>query len=310
MGYSIGPKQGSERRWHTSAFASVGKPRQVTTASEQVDAPDCGGRKRGVLGFGERVSGSGHGHTTISLQLDGRPDSFVEPHGWLQPSFPSPQVVKILFFGCDDYARPSLRALKEGGFSPELVVTKPDAPRGRGRKIYPAEIRLEAEDLGLPFEQPEDPHAPEFLEKLRSLSADVGVVVSYGVIMKPELLGVPTKGHINAHASLLPLYRGAAPIQHSLRDGHEKTGITIIRINEELDAGDILIARETEIGARENAGELRQRLSEMSGKVLVEALQLLKDGKDTYTQQDHDKASRAPQDRETRWRHQLGSARR
>jgi methionyl-tRNA formyltransferase len=202
--------------------------------------------------------------------------------------------LKIVFFGCDDYARPSLRALKEAGLAPELVVTKPDAPRGRGRKIYPAEVRLEAEELGLPYEQPLDPHDEEFLERLRGIGFDVGVVVSYGVIMKPSLIDLPPKGHINAHASLLPLYRGAAPIQHAILDGHTKTGITIMRIGEELDAGDVLLRRETEIGRKETAGELRKRLSELSGEVLVEALRLIEAGKDTYTPQDDSAASRAP----------------
>lgn len=202
--------------------------------------------------------------------------------------------MKVVFFGCGDYARPSLRALVEGGFTPELVVTKPDAPRGRGRKIYPAEIRLEAEELGLPFEQPADLHDPEFLERLRGIAPDVGVVVSYGVILKPELIELPEHGMINAHASLLPAYRGAAPIEHAIRAGCSETGVTIMRIVEELDAGDVLLVEKTEIGADETAGALRERLAELSGTALVKALELLKSGEAEFTPQDHAQATRAP----------------
>lgn len=202
--------------------------------------------------------------------------------------------MKIVFFGSSDYANPSLKALVEGGFAPELVVTKPDAPRGRGRKIYPAEVRLAAEELELPYEQPEDVHSEEFLAKLRDLQPDLGVVVSYGIKMQPALLEIPAKGHINAHASILPKYRGAAPIQHALKEGEEKTGITIFRLVEEMDAGDVLLTEETAIGERENAGELRTRLAELSGKTLVKALETIKAGKDTYDPQDHGKASHAP----------------
>ncbi len=202
--------------------------------------------------------------------------------------------MKIVFLGCGDYAIPSLKALKEAGLSPELVVTKPDAPRGRGRKIYPAEVRLAAEELELPFEQPEDVHAPEFVEKLKAIQPDVGIVVSYGFMLQPDLLNLPAKGMLNAHASLLPLYRGAAPIEPAIRDGHSETGVTIIKLNDELDAGDILLSKSTEIGDRETSGELRVRLAELSGEALVEAIGLIKDGKDSYTAQDHSKATRAP----------------
>ncbi|MHC5064891.1 MAG: methionyl-tRNA formyltransferase, partial [Planctomycetota bacterium] len=192
------------------------------------------------------------------------------------------------------YARPSLRALKEAGYAPELVITKPDAPRGRGRKIYPAEIRLEAEALELPFAQPEDVHSPEFLDRLRAMQPDIAVVVSYGVIMKPELIDLPAKGCINAHASILPAYRGAAPIEHALRDGCAETGITIMRIVEKLDAGDIMLVERTPIGDRETAGALRERMAELSGKVLVDALKIIEKGEDKYTPQDDSKATQAP----------------
>lgn len=202
--------------------------------------------------------------------------------------------MRIVFFGSSDFAIPSLKALKDGGFAPDLVVTKPDAPRGRGRKIYDAEVKLAANELDLPCAQPVDPHSPEFVAELERLQPDVGVVISYGVILKPELIGLPAQGMINAHASLLPLYRGAAPIQRCLRDGHSETGVTIMKITEELDAGDVMLVEKTEIGATENAGALRARLADLSGKALVAALQQIEAGEAKFTPQDHSKASYAP----------------
>jgi methionyl-tRNA formyltransferase len=202
--------------------------------------------------------------------------------------------LRIVFFGSSDFAIPSLKALTEGGFRPALVVTKPDAPRGRGRKIYDSEVKLAAQELGLPFAQPADPHDPAFLQQLQDLKPDLGVVVSYGVILQPGLLGLPKLGMVNAHASLLPLFRGAAPIQRAIRDGHAETGVTIMRIVEQLDAGDILLARRTPIDPKENSGALRERLAELSGPALVEALQQIQAGTAKYTPQDHAKATYAP----------------
>ncbi len=202
--------------------------------------------------------------------------------------------MRILFFGSSDFAIPSLAALKAGGHAPALVVTKPDAPRGRGRKIYDAELKLAAQELGLPFAQPVDPHAPEFLDELRKLEPDLGIVVSYGVILTPELLALPKHGMINAHASLLPKYRGAAPIQRCMRDGCQETGVTIMRIVQQLDAGDILLTRKTPIDPKENSGTLRTRLAELSGPALLEAIELIDAGKVKYTPQDHKQATYAP----------------
>lgn len=226
------------------------------------------------------------------------------PGGYL-PSVPaacsqaasSPLTVvplRIVFFGSSDFAIPSLKALKEGGFSPDLVVTKPDAPRGRGRKIYEADVKLAAIDLELTCSQPADPHDPEFLEQLKALQPDIGVVVSYGVILSPEMLALPKFGMINAHASLLPLYRGAAPVQRVIRDGHTETGITVMKIADKLDAGDIILTEKTPIEPAENSGQLRVRLAELSGKALINALTKIKNGSATYTPQDHSKATYAP----------------
>ncbi len=206
----------------------------------------------------------------------------------------SEHSLKIVFFGTSDFALPSLQALVDAGIPPTLVVTKPDSPRGRGRKIYPQEVRLKAEDLSLPCEQPKDVHDPDFMTKLRDHGFDVGVVISYGVIMQADLFGMPAKGCINAHASILPLYRGAAPIQPAIRDGRAETGVTIIKINEDLDAGDIILVEKHPIDGAATAGTLRKDLAGLSGKALVTALSQMAEGKETYTPQDHSLASQAP----------------
>ncbi len=202
--------------------------------------------------------------------------------------------MKVVFFGCGDYSKPALTALVDAGFTPELVVTKPDAPRGRGRKIYPQEVRLHAEELGLTFAQPEDVHAPEFLDRLREVAPTVGIVINYGVILTPELIDLPEKGCINAHASLLPSYRGAAPIEHAIKDGCTETGVTVMRIVEEVDAGDVLLVQKIPIESRDTAGVMHTKLAELSGTALVAAIQQIADGSDTYTPQDVSAATRAP----------------
>lgn len=214
--------------------------------------------------------------------------------GLARPPVRTKPALKIVFFGSSDFALPTLRALKAAGLAPALVVTKPDAPRGRGRKIYPAEVGEEAKELKLDLEQPDDPNSEVFRDLLTKMKPDVGVVVSFGCKFGPELLAVPQHGCVNAHASLLPLYRGAAPIQHAIRDGQAKTGISIMRMNEELDAGDVMLQEETPIEPRETAGQLRERLAELAGKTMVQALKLIAAGKAKFKPQDAAKATRAP----------------
>ena len=202
--------------------------------------------------------------------------------------------MKIVFFGTGDFALPSLQALVDADLAPALVVTKPDSPRGRGRKIYPQEVMLKAKELELPFEQPVDVHDEEFMAKLKGMDFDLGLVVSYGVVMQAELFDMPKKGSVNAHASILPLYRGAAPIQPTIRDGHETTGITIFKICAELDAGDVILVDEHKIDPKVTAGVLQKELAELAGSSVVKAVQLFIAGEETYTPQDHSKATRAP----------------
>jgi len=201
--------------------------------------------------------------------------------------------VKIVFLGTDDFPVPTLKALVEANLSPDLVVTKPDAPRGRGRKIYPQKIRLVAEELELPCEQPADVMDPAFMQRLGELGPDLIIVVSYGRILSREFLALPSKYCINAHASLLPRFRGAAPIQHALWAGDEETGVTIMRIEPELDAGPILLAKPTPIDPHENSGELFQRLAVLAGEAVVEGVRTIAAGNEQFTPQDDSKATKA-----------------
>jgi methionyl-tRNA formyltransferase len=202
--------------------------------------------------------------------------------------------VKTAFLGTDDFPLPALRALCEAGLAPELVVTKPDGPRGRGRKIYPQKVRLVSEELGLTCEQPPDCLAPEYLERLRELEPDLILVVSFGRILTQEFLDLPSKYCLNVHGSLLPRYRGAAPVHHAILAGDETTGVTIQKVALKLDSGPILHTIETPIDPHENSGELYTRLSELGGQALVEALQKIEAGDENFVEQDHAKASKAP----------------
>lgn len=202
--------------------------------------------------------------------------------------------MKTVFLGTDDFPVPTLKALAEAGLAPDLVVTKPDAPRGRGRKIYPQKVRLVAEELGIDCEQPEDVLAPDFLERLRSFAPDLILVVSFGRILSEEFLAIPSKYCLNVHGSLLPKYRGAAPVAHAVLAGDPTTGICVQRIAPKLDTGPLLHCVETEIGKNEHAGELYNRLAALAGDALVTALGMVKDGKDDFVDQDDALATRAP----------------
>jgi len=202
--------------------------------------------------------------------------------------------VKTVFFGTDDFPIPALKALAAKGFSPALVVTKPDAPRGRGRKIYPQKVRLAAEELGIPCEQPPDVLDPGFKERLAALRPDLCLVVSFGRILDAEFLAIPALGCLNVHGSLLPRWRGAAPVQHAILAGDPKTGVTVMKIEPKLDAGPMLLKKETEIGEDETAGELFARLAELGGEALVEALELYEGGEPGFEEQDEALATRAP----------------
>lgn len=174
--------------------------------------------------------------------------------------------------GTPSFAVPSLERTLEAGHDVVAVFTQPDRPKGRGHKDAMPPVKEAALRLGLPVHQPERVRRPEVIEQLRALAPEAMVVVGYGQIIPKAILDIPPQGIINVHASLLPKYRGAAPIQWAIARGESRTGVTTMRINEGLDTGDMLLKWETAIGPEENAVELGQRLAVAGAELLVRTL--------------------------------------
>lgn len=201
--------------------------------------------------------------------------------------------MKILFWGTPAFAVPSLRALDDEGFDVVGVVTQPDRPAGRGRKLRPSPVKELALELGIPLLQPERPRGEEFLAQIAELAPDVSVVVAYGNLLPQDVLDAPPMGSFNIHASLLPELRGAAPINWAIARGHHETGITIQRMVLKMDAGPIVHRVPEPILDDETAAELTLRLSELGAAAIVEALALVSAGV-PEVEQDHDAATFAP----------------
>ncbi len=208
--------------------------------------------------------------------------------------------MRILFWGTPDFAVPALRALLEEGHHVVGVVTQPDRPAGRGRKLKASPVKEVARGEGIPVLTPDRPRGERFLEELRALAPDLSVVVAYGHILRKEVLELPPRGSVNVHASLLPELRGAAPVNWAVARGHDRTGITIMRMTEGMDEGPILLQRELAMGPDDTASGLYLRLSVLGAETLVEALALLELGALEEREQDHARATHAPKvDRET-----------
>jgi methionyl-tRNA formyltransferase len=202
--------------------------------------------------------------------------------------------VRVLFWGTPEFATPPLRALLGEGFDVVGVVTQPDKPVGRSRStLHAPPVKLIAEDEGIPVLQPQKPRGSEFLEAVRGLEPDVSVVVAYGHILPTAVIDVPRLGTFNIHASLLPELRGAAPIQAAIRDGYERTGVTIMRVVPALDAGPIIHQVATPIVDDETFGELSLRLSELGALAVIEALSLIAVGEVAEVEQDESRATYA-----------------
>jgi methionyl-tRNA formyltransferase len=184
--------------------------------------------------------------------------------------------------------------LNEEGHEIVGVVTQPDRPSGRGRRLTPSPVRVAAEEEGIPVFVPERPRGSEFLQQIQALELDISVVVAYGHILIPEVLALPPRGSINVHASLLPALRGAAPVHWAILEGGRRTGVTIMRMVAELDAGPIIFQTPEEIGPTETGTELGTRLSEVGAEALVEAMVLLENGAVEEGEQDHSQATYAP----------------
>jgi len=202
--------------------------------------------------------------------------------------------LRIAFLGTPEFAVPSLERLAGAGFDITAVVTQPDRPKGRGKKLTAPPVKEAALRLGLPVHQPERLKRPEVTEFFRDLDVEAMAVVAYGKIIPQSIIDIPPLGLVNVHSSLLPLYRGAAPMQWAIARGETKTGVTTMLIEAGLDSGDILLVRETAIGPDENAVELSRRLAPMGADLLVESLRGLKEGTITPRPQDHERATLAP----------------
>jgi methionyl-tRNA formyltransferase len=205
--------------------------------------------------------------------------------------------VRVVFFGTPAFAALILKHLVEATHHEIVaVVSKPDAPKGRGLSVCPTPVKTVAEQLlpSVPLLQPERASIPHIVDQLQALRPDVFLVVAYGEILKPSILEIPRLGCYNVHASLLPSYRGAAPIQRALMDGCEKTGISVFRLTKGMDSGDVIWQKGCSVGSDMNAEELTACLLEIAKEGSVESLRLLETGTAVFTQQRHEEATLAP----------------
>ena len=198
--------------------------------------------------------------------------------------------MKIVFMGTPDYAAGSLKALINAGHEITLVVTQPDRAKGRSGQLVPSPVKEVALEHGIPVFQPLKIKTPESVAELRKYAADVFVVAAFGQIVSQEILDMPKYGCINIHASLLPRFRGASPIQNVILAGDEKTGVTIMQMDAGIDTGDILYTKEIEIAMDETFETLHDKLMEVGGEAICEALPLIEAGKLTPIKQDNDKS--------------------
>lgn len=200
----------------------------------------------------------------------------------------------IVFMGTPDFAVPSLQALLDGPDRVVAVISQPDRASGRGRQVNPPPVKVLAEQAGLTVLQPESVKTPAFLEAIGAYAPDLLVVVAYGRILPGPLLRLARLGALNVHGSLLPRYRGAAPIQWAVINGERETGITIMQLDEGMDTGPVLLSAATPIGPEETAGELFTRLAALGGRTLATAVNRLRQDDFVPVPQDHTQATVAP----------------
>ena len=186
--------------------------------------------------------------------------------------------MRLVFMGTPDFSVPALQALVKGGHDVVGVFTQPDRPAGRGKKLKPSPVKITAEELGLSVFQPEKIKTPEVIHQLRDLAPECIIVVAYGQILSTEILQLPSNGCINVHASLLPSYRGAAPIHWALMKGESHTGVTTMLMDEGLDTGDMLLKREVHISEIATTGDIHDELAALGGVLLIETLNELEIG--------------------------------
>ncbi|PMP64214.1 MAG: methionyl-tRNA formyltransferase [Sulfurihydrogenibium sp.] len=202
--------------------------------------------------------------------------------------------MKVLFWGTPDFAVESLKALLSSKHQVVGVITQPDKPKGRGQKVQPTPVKEEALKHGLLVYQPEKiKNNPEVVDFIKNLNPDISVVVAYGKILPEEVINIPKYKTINVHASLLPKYRGAAPIHRAIMDGEEETGVCIMEIVKELDAGDIYRCKKVKIEPNDDIITLHDKLAKEGAKLLIEVLADIEEGKVEKTPQDNTKSTYA-----------------
>lgn len=202
--------------------------------------------------------------------------------------------MRILFMGTPEFAVPSLTALLRHGEQVVAAVCQPDRPSGRGRKLTPPPVKLAALEAGVPVLQPTAIRTAAFLEQIAALRPDLTVVTAYGRILPKALIELPVHGTINVHASLLPKYRGAAPIQWAIINGEPETGVTIMQMDEGLDTGDILLPGVIPIADDDTAGTLAAKLARLGGELLTPTLEQIAEGSLHHLRQDDSLATMAP----------------
>ena len=202
--------------------------------------------------------------------------------------------MEIIFFGTSQFAVNALEKLAASGHSVTAVVTQPGKKAGRHLKISLSPVKKEALRLHIPVLQPHGVNERDFINKLKGFNADIFVVAAFGEILKRDILAIPKFGCVNIHASLLPKYRGAAPIHRAIMNGEEKTGVTIIRMNEKLDAGDIILRKDVNIEKSDTSETLDKRLAAAGAGLLIEAIELIKKGEKQFLKQNNEDATFAP----------------
>jgi methionyl-tRNA formyltransferase len=204
-------------------------------------------------------------------------------------------ALRLAFFGTPDIAVPTLERLIGGPHDVVVAVSQPDRGRGRGRKTSPSPVSKCALDAGIALLRPDRVGEDECVDALRAHAPDLGIVVAFGQFLPKPVRELPSRGYlINAHASLLPRHRGAAPIAYAILSGDDVTGISVMRVEREMDAGPVALVRETRIGEDEDAGSLTTRLGQLAAEAIAEAVDQIADDRVSWTEQDHANATLAP----------------
>jgi methionyl-tRNA formyltransferase len=195
--------------------------------------------------------------------------------------------MKIIFMGTPEFAVPTLESLFQKGYSIELVITQKDKPKGRGKKVQYTPVKEKALELNLPVFQPDNINDPESIEIMKNINPDFIVVVAYGQILRKEILNLPKYNCLNVHASILPKYRGAAPINWAIVNGEKETGVTIMEMAEGLDTGDMILWESIPINLDDDYPSIHDKLSILGGSLIIDALEKIKDDNFTRTVQDN-----------------------